>query len=329
VEDAGRHAGMAGMAGAYLAYCDCVRKGSGEKKSIVAIFSQGDDDNLMVGRNGIFYDRKGRDFDATITKIVSNPISLRQAFWLPYKKLVRMIEEQIAKRAAALDAASTSKLESVAAATANADKTKPADPKKVDVGAVAAMGVAFSALSAALAGILGLFKGIAPWQIPLLLISFMLLISVPSLVLAFIKLRKRNLGPILDANDWAVNAKAKVNVPFGTSLTAIAKLPPGSSVDISDRYAEKSSAWPKVLLVMFLVWWVHSYLDYQGWFYRWTDGKYGKPTPEIRQLIEERKEAEKKAAAELKAATEKTAAEKIAAERAAAEAATKAAPPPK
>src|SRR5262249_5841243 len=46
VDDAGRHASMAGLAGAYLAYCDCVRKGTGEKMTIVAIFSQGDDDNL-------------------------------------------------------------------------------------------------------------------------------------------------------------------------------------------------------------------------------------------------------------------------------------------
>ena len=64
----------------------------------------------MVGRNGIFYDRKGRDWDATITKIVDNPISLRQAFWSPYKKFVRMIEEQVAKRAAAAEAASTARL---------------------------------------------------------------------------------------------------------------------------------------------------------------------------------------------------------------------------
>ena len=297
VEDAGKHAAMAGLAGAYLAYCDCYRKGSGEKMTIVAIFSQGDDDNLMVGRNGIFYDRKGRDFDATITKIISNPISMRQAFWSPYKKLVRMIEEQIAKRAAAADAASTAKLEGAATTVANADKAKPAEPKKIDVGAVAAMGVALSAMSAVAVGLLGLFKGIAPWQIPLIVLGLFLLISVPSLILAYMKLRKRNLGPILDANGWAVNAKAKINVPFGTSLTGIAKLPPGSTVDVSDQYAEKSSLWPKILIVLFFAWWIHSYLDYEGWFYRWTDGKYGKQTPEIQKLIDERKEAAKKAEA--------------------------------
>ncbi|MBE0544441.1 MAG: hypothetical protein IH623_24120 [Verrucomicrobia bacterium] len=305
VEDAGKHAAMAGLAGAYLAYCDCVRKGTGEKRSIVAVFSQGDDDNLMVGRNGVFYDRKGRDWDATITKLVANPISLRQAFWSPYKKLVRMIEEMIAKRAAAADTAATAKLESTASTVATADKAKPAEPaKKVDVGAVAAMGVAVGAIGTAIAYFMGLFKGIAPWQLPLIIIAIMLLISLPSLILAFMKLRKRNLGPILDANGWAVNAKAKVNVPFGTSLTGIAKLPPGSQVDVSDKYAEKSAAWPKVLIALFVVWWIYAFLnDDAGRLYRWTDGKYGKPPTEVQKLLDEQKAAEK-AAAEAKTTAE-------------------------
>lgn len=311
VEDAGRHATMAGLAGAYLVYCDCVRKGTGEKKSIVAIFSQGDDDNLMAGRNGLFYDRKGRDFDATITKLVANPISLRQAFWMPYKKLVRMVEEQIAKRAAAADSASTAKLQSAATATASADQTKPVEPKKVDVGVVAALGVAFSALSAVAVGLLGLFKGLAPWQLPLIILGLILLISVPSLILAFMKLRKRNLGPILDANGWAVNARARINVPFGTSLTGIAKLPPGSSVDVTDKYAEKSAAWPKVLVTVFVIWWIYAFLnDDQGRLYRWTSGNYGKPPAEVQKLIDQRKADEQKAAEE-KAASAKPATEAV------------------
>jgi hypothetical protein len=242
VEDAGRHASMAAMAGSYLAYVDCVRKGTGEKRQVVAAFTNGDADNLMVGRNGLFYDRKGRDWDATITKIVDNPISIRQAFWSPYKKLVRMIEEMAAKRAAAADAEADKKLASTATAVTTADKAKP-EPKKVDVGAVAAMGVAFGAIGTALAYVAGLFKGIEFWQLCLAFVGILLVISGPSMILAWMKLRKRNLGPILDANGWAVNAKAKLNVPFGASLTGIAQLPPGSSIASEDRFGEKPSGW--------------------------------------------------------------------------------------
>jgi hypothetical protein len=278
VEDAGRHAAMAGLAGAYLAYCDCVRKATGEKMSIVAVFSQGDDDNLMVGRNGIFYDRKGRDYDATITKIVSNPISLRQAFWLPYKKCVRMIEELAAKRAAAAEASSDAKLASAAAATTTADKAKPAEPRKIDVGTVAALGVAVGAIGGFIAAFATLGKDVAakgPLAIVGLIIGIILLISGPSMVLAYIKLRKRNLGPILDANGWAVNANAKINVPFGTALTDIAKLPPGSERDLTDRFAEKKSPWPRLVVFALVLYIVYTLLNHLGFVYQWTDGRMG------------------------------------------------------
>ncbi len=36
--------------------------------TIVAAFTAGDVDFLFVGRNGVFYDREGRDWDATITQ---------------------------------------------------------------------------------------------------------------------------------------------------------------------------------------------------------------------------------------------------------------------
>ena len=294
VEDAGRHAMMAALAGAYLAYCDCVRKATGEKMSIAAIFSQGDDDNLMIGRNGIFYDRKGRDYDATITKILSNPISLRQSFWAPYKKLVRLVEEHVAKRAAEADADVNANL----AATASVTAGTAAGPQKpmFDPSVIALLSVAVGSLAAAFAGIAAFLGKFAAWQLPIVLAGIMLIVSGPSLILAYINLRKRNLGPILDANGWAVNAKAKINVPFGASLTRIAKLPPGSKVDVSDRYAEKSVLWPKVLVFVFVVWWIYAFLnDSEGRLYRWTDGKYGKTPVEVQKALDA-KAAEKKGA---------------------------------
>ena len=257
VEDPGRHALMAALAGTYLAYCDCARKATGEKLQVVAAFTDGDSDNLMVGRNGIFYDRKGRDWDATISKIVDNPISLRQAFWAPYKKFVRMIEEQIAKRAAAAEASSTDQLTQAATRMANLDKpgpgAKPAEIRKLDVGVVAALGVALGAIGTAVASLATGIMRLDHWQIPLVLVGLMLIISLPSVLIASLKLRKRNLGPILDANGWAVNARAKVNVPFGGSLTHVAVLPPGSQRDLVDPFAEKKRPWGFYLTMLVLL----------------------------------------------------------------------------
>ena len=256
---------MAGLAGAYLAYCECTRKSTGEKRQIVAAFTDGDSDNLMVGRNGIFYDRQGRDWDATITKIIDNPISLRQSFWAPYKKFVRMIEEQIAKRAAAADAANNAQLQTAAAGT-----LPPEPPKKIDVGTVAALGVAVGAIGAFLTALSSRIFGIIIVGGPVATIGatvgVMLLISLPSVVLAFIKLRKRNLGPILDANGWAVNAKAKINVPFGAALTDVAKLPAGAHRDIVDPYAERTAGRNRAIILLIIV-----ALVWSAWRYHWPD----------------------------------------------------------
>lgn len=277
VTDPGKHAALAGLSGAYLAYLDCTRPG-GLKRTIVAVFSNGDSDNLMVGRNGVFYDRKGQDWDATITKVIENPISVRQAFWSPYKKFVRMIEEQVAKRAAAAEAASSAKVASAAEATANADKTAAAPaapPKKVDVGTVAAIGVMITGAISALTLILGYVFGLKAWQYPLVLVGLMLVISGPSMLIAWLKLRKRNLGPILDANGWAINNCAKMNIPFGASLTDLPKLPPGSERSLEDPFAEKKSPWPKLIVIAIILFLAFKLLDNKGLVHKWTNGWIG------------------------------------------------------
>lgn len=245
VEDAGKHASVAPLSRSYLVYCDLARPASGEKMSIVAAMTAGDVDNLMPGRNGLFYDRQGRDWDATVTKIIDAPISVRQAFWSPYKKLIRFVEEQAAKRAAAADAAGTDRLVSSAGTVDKSIDGHPVDaaaPKKLDVGVVAAVGVAVGGITAAFGALLSAFFGLGFWM-PIGLLGLVLVISGPSMAIAWLKLRQRNIGPLLDANGWAVNALARVNVPFGGSLTKVAALPAGSSRDLADPFAETAAPW--------------------------------------------------------------------------------------
>jgi hypothetical protein len=269
VNDGGKHATMAPMARTYLTYVDCTRPG-GARMQIACAFTAGDSDNLFVGRNGIFYDRQGRDWNATVSKIVDNPISIGQAFWAPYKKVMRWIEESIAKRAAAADEAANARLTQAAALTGEAAKTGEAKVKpKFDVGVVAALGVAVGGITAALSTFLAAFFGLGPW-IPLGLVGLLLAISGPSMLIAWLKLRQRNLGPILDANGWAVNTLTKVNIPLGGSLTELPKLPAGSVRSLTDPYAPKRSPWPRIvvglLLLAAVVWGLYRFNFLHRWF---------------------------------------------------------------
>jgi len=134
-------------------------------------------------------------------------------------------------------------------------------------------------LLAALGGIFGAIAKLPAWQVPLAIVGILLAISLPSMLLAWLKLRRRNLGPILDANGWAVNAKAKMNVPFGGSLTGVAALPPGSQRDLVDPFAEKKSPWPKIIVLVCVVVLAYVALNKMGYIYDWTNGRLGDPKP--------------------------------------------------
>ncbi len=253
VTDTAKHAALATFSRTYLAYLDCTCKESAEKITIVAAVTAGSAGNLMVGRNGVFYDRKGQDWDATIVKIVENPISLRDAFWSPYRRIGKLISEQAQKMAASKEQAMNDKASagvSGAATKIESAPGQPAAPAPFDigrfVGIFAAIGLALGAIGTALAAVLTGFLGLMWWQIPLVFAGIVLLISGPAMILAWFKLRARNLAPILDANGWAVNTEAKINIPFGTALTHLARLPEGSHRSLVDPYANRRR----------YIWWV-------------------------------------------------------------------------
>lgn len=265
VTDMSKHADMAGLSGLFLIYCHCVSKVKKAEMDIVAALTDGDIDDLRVGKNALFYDRSGQDWDATVTKIVDNPISIRQAFFSPYKKLGKFISDKITKNAAdkeskkmeELTAKADTATDKLAAPPDTAtDAVVKTDEKKAQMfdiakfaGIFAAIGLAIGAIGGALAA-LGGFVAAKWYNIILLVVGVVLFISGPSMFLAWLKLRKRNLGPVLNANGWAINAQVRVNTAFGATLTTLAKYP---LVKLPDPYADKKMAWWKKCLIWLVI----------------------------------------------------------------------------
>jgi hypothetical protein len=134
----------------------------------------------------------------------------------------------------------------------------------MDIGTVAAIGVAVGGIATFLSSILAMFFGLGMWM-PIGFVGLLLAISGPSMLIAWLKLRQRNVGPILDANGWSVNAMARINVPFGAALTQVAVLPPGSRRELRDPFAEKHRPWKLyfflLLLATTLLLWYKGSLD--------------------------------------------------------------------
>jgi len=247
VKVAGPSPEIASLSGMYILYCSCVSEKLGKSFNIAAVLTDGDVDGIRVGKNAVFYDREGNDYTAKVTAIVENPISVRQAFWTPYKKVARMINDRIDKKAAEKNEKSMAGL--TEATNKTADGQAPAVPFDIAkyAGIFAAVGMAIGLIGAALAGVIAALKGITWWQALIIVAVVLLLISGPSMFIAWRKLRTRDLGPVLNANGWAINAKSLVRVKFGKTLTSLAKFPKLASVDPAAR---RRKAWGWILGIL-------------------------------------------------------------------------------
>ena len=258
VNDMAKHNSMAAASGMYLVYCDCTTKASPAKLNIVAAVTVGEIGDLVVGKNAIYFDNKGQMWDAVITKIIDNPISIGQAFWSPYRRMATTVENLINKTAADKDAAmmkdANAKINAAPTAKpADGENKAPAQPFDIAkfAGIFAAIGMAVGMIGTALTSI---FKGIfalGGWGMVGAFVGIIFVISGPSMIMAWMKLRRRNISPLLNANGWAINASSKISIPFGETLTDVAKFP---KLKLKDPYAKKSMpAWLKWLTSLFVL----------------------------------------------------------------------------
>jgi hypothetical protein len=124
------------------------------------------------------------------------------------------------------------------------------------VGTVAALGVALGSLSAVAVGVFARFVELG-WWIPMALAGVVLAISGPSMLIAWLKLRQRSLGPILDASGWAINGRMRINVRLGTSLSQRAQVPSAARRRLSDPFADRHGrayvVWGTLLVLALLL----------------------------------------------------------------------------
>ena len=277
VADAAKHNASAAASGMFLLYCDCTSSLKSAKIQIVAAVTVGEIGDLIVGKNAVYYDNEGVEWDAVVTKIVDNPISIAQSFWSPYRRMATAVENLISKSAADKDskmmADMTAKINAAPAAVpaAGADPAKPAAAPPFDIakfaGIFAAIGMAVGMIGTALSGLIDSLSGLG-WKLILVFVGLMLVISGPAMVMAWLKLRRRNIAPLLNANGWAINAASKISIPFGETLTDVAKYP---KLKLKDPYAKTGLApWKKVVITLSVLvalvggLWLGNLLDWAG-----------------------------------------------------------------
>ncbi|XKM12549.1 hypothetical protein RCS94_05870 [Orbaceae bacterium ac157xtp] len=271
VTDVAKHTVLSTYSELYLLYCECKRKnppvtGNDETRTIVAAMTAGDADFLLEGRNGVFVDNDNNNWDAKVVKIITKPISLMQAIWDPYKRIGRFITDQVNKWASSKDS-------TVMNAASNVIQAPATEPAKFDIsksaGIFAAFGLAIGAIGTAVASIAHSLFQLQWWQLPLVFLGLFLIISGPSVILAWLKLRQRTLAPLLEASGWAINGKVKINFFIGNLMTLEAELPKNASRTLVDPTRKRFYRyWAIFFVAIFLscfatgVWiWKSGYFD--------------------------------------------------------------------
>ena len=223
VEDPTKHAKLASESGLFLIYCEIL--GGDEKRHVVAAVTDGTAQGLAAGRHGLFYDRSGREWKATIIRIVPQAISLKEGFLAPFQRLGELIATQFEKISSAREKKIHASLEKgfTEAEKQPVTTTQTGTAHSTTVpgigGILAGGGVAFAALSSSLAFITTSLSKVDKVNFLYTATGFLTVIILPSIIIVARKLRRRDLSILLDASGWAINPRIKITRSLSRRLT--------------------------------------------------------------------------------------------------------------
>jgi len=257
VTDRAAHKKVATESLMFVVYAQITEKEGGATAfEIAAPVTAGERGRLRVGKRGIFIGVDGKERDAVIVEILEQPISLLEAIKAPFRRLGNLVAKKVHDfTTSKLDAAEKSAAEGVgkttdavltkAPATPGAPAAAPpaaAPPPPPAAGGgmgniVMAGGIAIAALSTAMAFIVSALSEVNPLSVLGVILAIVLVVVGLSALLGWLKLRRRDLGLILEANGWALNGQMRLTRRLGGFFTRTPAVPEGSRIDRVDALA--------------------------------------------------------------------------------------------
>lgn len=220
VTDTNAHSNVAKGSGIFIIYLDVIPNDKTPTLKVAMPATSGTRGNLAVGKRGVFFDLKGNEHDAVITKIIEAPISLYEAMLAPFKKVGEFLIGKIEGKSANAEKALISTVDATT-------KNPPANNQNGNSPANMMMGLSLSvaALGSSLAFITKSLGNMDIWTILQGLGIAFLAVLVPIVLVAFIKLGRQDLSSILEGCGWAVNQRMRLTKKLRKQFTAKAKYP--------------------------------------------------------------------------------------------------------
>jgi len=223
VKDRNSHKKIARLSHTYIMYLKVVGADEKETFEVATAVTAGDTGRICIGKRGIFRTIDGRNWDATVVDIIPNPIGLWEALVLPFRRLSEFVRTQVEKITSAVTKPEKI-IKQAISQPQPAGATRSGAIRDILLGggvAVAALGTGFAYVTKAL-------KDVHYYHILYVVGGILLIVIVPTLISALVKLSRRNISMLLEACGWAVNAKLKLNARLGGLFTLKPPFPRGA-----------------------------------------------------------------------------------------------------
>jgi hypothetical protein len=251
VTDRAAHAAMAGESSMFILYCR-ITGGAGGPMEVAVPVTSGSSRNLFVGKRGIFRGLDGTEYDAVVTQIITQPVSLFEAIYMPFVRIGKFITSRVEQWSQSASGDFDKQLAERAdkakdAVASAAPAPKPADPKAPAAPAAPAApggqfgqilmggGIALAAIGSACGYIVSQVSQLTPLQWIWGVLGLLSILALPSAALAYIKIYNRNLAVLLEASGWAMNDRLRLTMQLGLLLTRRPARPAGSKLDLIDQ----------------------------------------------------------------------------------------------
>jgi hypothetical protein len=231
VPDVAAHSAAAARSGMYLMYSEVTCTPDDAPFYIVTPVTNGDINELGMGKRGVLFDLDGREWDTRVVQVVENPINLREAMLAPFKRLARLVSATTERVTTGVEAQLTGQISQAGTGLETGLKSGIATPPAAAITAPPATeapvpntnnstggfrdialfgGVAVAALGSSFAYIAQTFSNMNGWHVVCALAAGLAIVLIPTTLIAAIKLRRRNLSTILEASGWTINAPMRL-----------------------------------------------------------------------------------------------------------------------
>ena len=229
VDDVKTHETLARTSNIFTLYLEITENAGGKSYQVAVPATCGSRGNLVVGKRGVFFDINGKPCDARATRIIENPISIREALVAPFVRLWQFVIGKIEAMSTSSEKGLQKQTDTILRSPPAAAPAAAGQPAGGRAGLLVGLSLSAAAIGSSFAFITKTLAGLTYWQVLAGLFGAVLAVGIPVSMIAVVKLRRQDLSSLLEGCGWAINARMRPDRAQRRQFTRHVSYPHGAA----------------------------------------------------------------------------------------------------